>query len=233
VLRVIDEQVLLYKKRVEEGPINTDEYNCTSTLWKTMGIPCSHMLRRRLRRQNVAERVITVNDFAKQRWVDPNDIDPPAAIERQPLIIEIDSDDEDGGDGGDIVQQERTRLIQFATTRILNATPAQLTVLDHELHHPIQRIFNPAVVRGKGRPQGALGKRPRQLPSSTKRDASHFESQNIVLHGVDNLPSLAPTPSLWDTPSLSAMLLPSSQRSCSNCGRPGHNVRTCIAVVIR
>jgi hypothetical protein len=130
VLRLVDEQLMLYKKRVEDRPVDTDEYNCSSTLWTTIGILCSHMLGRRLRRQNIAERTITINDFAKQWWVDPNDINPPAAIERQPLVIEINSDDEDsgdsrdGGDSGNRVQQERTRLIQLATTRILNATPA-------------------------------------------------------------------------------------------------------------
>ena len=230
ILRQVSTQVDLYRARIARGitTLANDAYGCSSVFTRTMGIPCSHAIGRRLRREDISQQKLTINDFSKQWWI--------GAPSVPPVIIDVDalSDDDAPGDEGpsyrDRLQQERARLVVLAISRIENATPTQLTVVSEQLSRPIERIFNPITVRGKGRPRGALGKQitPSSSSSSTstRRNASHFEQ--VVLNGVDNL--TPPSSAQWDV--VGSMPPPSSQRLCGKCRRSGHNARTCDAAVI-
>jgi len=230
ILQQVSTQMDLYKIRITKGtttPAN-DAHSCSGIFTRTMGIPCSHIISRRLQREDISQRTLTIDDFSKQWWISqPSTITPVDAVAN-----------DDASGYKDVLQQERARLIALAISRIENASPAQLTVVNEQLVRPIGRIFNPATVRGKGRPRGALGKQvtpssSSSSSSSTRRISSHFEQ--CMLNGVDNQPppssvlSIAPSVQ-WDAPG--STLPPSSQRLCSKCRRSGHNARTCDAIVI-
>lgn len=232
ILYLVEAQQLQFKaraERIQRGEGAGHDSACTGVLMRTMGVPCSHIIARRVARGTDVERSLTVEDFSKQWWIGKGDVDEG----EQRVIIDVDALAENGNDA---IERERQRLIEMATARIGSSSLAQLTVVSNELQRPIQRIFNPAVVRGKGRPRGALARRigpPASSDASTTRDPSHYEL--VVLNGVDNLPSRAPTPSPWDSPpsTAAATAAPSSTpRVCGKCKCPGHNARTCRADVI-
>ena len=123
-----------------------------------MGIPCSHIIGRRITRVVDSERALTINDFLKQWWI--------GEIAQPRIIINVVALEDNIAEGGEMVQQERARLIALAEARINQASPAQLVVVDDQTSRPIHYIFNPTVARGKGRPTGALGRRT--VPLSTQ-----------------------------------------------------------------
>ncbi|BBN14017.1 hypothetical protein Mp_6g08220 [Marchantia polymorpha subsp. ruderalis] len=76
----------------------------------------------------------------------------------------------------------------------------QRVILDHIATLPTANVLNPAVLRGRGRPAGSLGRPQRATSTSTHMDPSQFE---VVEASVK------------------------PQRKCGRCRQSGHNARRC------
>jgi hypothetical protein len=88
--------------------------------------------------------------------------------------------------------------------RLIMENPGTLRLTDIDAHWHYEReatepqlnrriLLNPSVVKSKGRPKGALGKRKNGGQSGTRRDPSLFEHEAIDLLSPTTIPSTAPS----------------------------------------
>ena len=146
--------------------IFTDDFNnqvCRLKLFKTMGIPCSHMIKNYLG----LSQSIEIEKIAKQWWI-------------------INLEDHQVSIQNSIQENNINSILENLKSLYENSTPyEQATIINSvaELAN-IQlsnTLSNPIVQKTKGRPTGSLNNRSNIPLSSTQRDPSLFEYVEAAL----------------------------------------------------